>query len=332
MKKILLLSLVLLFAAVSSYAQAGDDRLKEINNMAKKEGDGWVRGGGIGLDLAGMGLKNPRVGAGQSRFGVGGLGTLFANKKGAKWFWENNASLQLSAQRLGKEAEFVKSLDMLRLGSRYGHKLKNDKLFFATDALFETLVLKTYQGNLLKPATTGENPIAKIFSPARFSFSPGLDYRPNEHWSYFLAPVALRLIYVADDEIAKLGVHGNEIVKDAAGNVTEIKNSFLMVGANAKIGYKNKFLKDRIAYTSNLDLFSNYRKDPQNIDLLWQNNVSIAIFKGLSLDLLYEAFYDDNTFVQKDGNKNGVYSDPEDYLGKGVSSTGAFLLKYSRIF
>ena len=61
--------------------EAGDGRLKEIAAMAAKDTLGWTIGGGIGLDLAGMGLINPRVGSGGGRVGIGGLGTLFANRK-----------------------------------------------------------------------------------------------------------------------------------------------------------------------------------------------------------------------------------------------------------
>jgi len=125
-------ALFLLTFAAASAQEAGDGRLKEINDMAKKDTLGWTTGGGIGLDLAGMGLLNPKVGAGGNRLGIGGLGTLFANRKEDKWFWDNGFSLQLSAQRLGKTSAnqasgFQKNLDVLRLTSRYGHKLGSDK-------------------------------------------------------------------------------------------------------------------------------------------------------------------------------------------------------------
>ncbi|MCB0527814.1 MAG: hypothetical protein KDC65_05010, partial [Saprospiraceae bacterium] len=82
-------SLLLLFFALLAglnAQEAGDSRLGEINKMAAKDSLGWTMGGGIGLDLAGMGLLNPKVGAGGNRLGIGGLGSLYANRKEDKWF------------------------------------------------------------------------------------------------------------------------------------------------------------------------------------------------------------------------------------------------------
>ena len=90
-------------------AQAGDDRLKEVSGAAAKDSEGdWVRGGGLGFDLSGLGIVNPRIGAGINRFGIGGLGTFFANRKKERSYWENGASLQLGVMRQGsKEDHFL---------------------------------------------------------------------------------------------------------------------------------------------------------------------------------------------------------------------------------
>jgi len=37
-----------------------------------------------------------------------------------------------------------------------------------------------------------------------------------------------------------------------------------------RIAYRNKFIEDRLAFTSTIQLYSNYVRDPQNIDLLCQ--------------------------------------------------------------
>ncbi|MEO6037122.1 MAG: hypothetical protein ABIQ93_01835, partial [Saprospiraceae bacterium] len=86
---------------------------------------GWTIGGSFGLDLSGIGIINPRVGSGANRFGLGGVGGLFANKKEEKSYWESKAELQLSVQKLGKSKPtdatgFQKNLDLLRLTSRAG--------------------------------------------------------------------------------------------------------------------------------------------------------------------------------------------------------------------
>ncbi|MCC6281527.1 MAG: DUF3078 domain-containing protein, partial [Saprospiraceae bacterium] len=210
---------IILFLQVSLFAQAGDDRLKEINAMAKKDSLGWTKGGGIGFDLAGMGLVNPKVGAGGSRIGLGGLGTFFANYKAEKSYWNNAFSLQLSTQRLGKsnpnqKTGFQKNLDILRLTSRYGYRLGGGKWFIAADAFAQTLVLKTYASNYLTPIDANDKVVAKFLAPVQLTFSPGIDYKPNDHLSFFYSPCGIQMIFVSDDSIAARGIHGNKVTRD----------------------------------------------------------------------------------------------------------------------
>lgn len=336
------------FLANVAFAQeAGDARLKEISSMAMRDTLGWTTGAGVGIDLAGMGLINPKVGAGASRLGVGGLGTFFANRKEDKWFWNTQFSIQLSAQRLGRtqtgqpKVGFQKSLDVVRLNTRYGYKLGSGKWFAAIDAFAQTLLLKTYSSNYLKPIDDQDHVVSKAFSPLNVTVSPGIEYKPNDHLSFFYSPCGTQIIFVADDAIASLGIHGNDVTRDAAGRITDFKNTSFGLGSELKAGYNNKYFNNHLAVTSSLRLFSNYLKEPQNVDVLFSNNFSIVIFKGLSLDLLAEYFYDHDVQVKKDVNGDGIYdvtvntdgtTTGPDRLGRGGQTTGAFLLKYNVIF
>lgn len=331
-----------------SAQEAGDGRLAEISKMAAVDSLGWTFGGGIGLDVAGMGLQNPRVGAGANRFGIGGLGAFFARLKAKKSYWNSQLSLQLSTQRLGRTSTtqvrgFQKNLDVLRLTSRYGYEIGSSKWYFAIDGFVQTLLLRTYSSNYLKPTNEEDRVVAEFASPVLTTFSPGIDYKPTSHLSIFYAPAGIQYIYVANNAIAGTGVHGNEVTRDASGAITSYKNHFLGLGSELKASYTNKYFHDRLSVSSNLRLFSNYLKDPQNVDVLFSNNFSIQIFKGLSLDLLGEYFYDNDVKVQVDVNDDGIYevkvradgtTDPTfpDRLGRGAQITGAFLLKYNMIF
>ena len=304
---------------------AGDARLKEVAAMAAKDSFGWTMGGGIGLDLSGMGLINPRVGGGGGRFGIGGLGTVFAKRKEEKWFWDNALSIQLSAQKLRSSDPtlpkgFLKNLDVVRLTSRYGRKMKSDKWYLAVDFFAQTLLLKTYQSNYLSAINDQDVVVSKFFAPLQVTLAPGIDYKPNPHLSFFYSPCGTQFIYVADQAIADLNIHGND----------EGEKSFFGLGSEFKAAYNNKYFGDRLSVTNGLRLFSNYLDGPQNIDVLFTNNFSILIFKGLSLDLLGEYFYDNDVKVQKNFGSEDIAKLP--YNGLGGQITGAFLLKYSMIF
>lgn len=294
----------------------------------------WKSGGGVGLDFAQMALFQPRVGAGANRIGFGGLATVFANYEKDKLAWSNTGSLQLGAQRIGgKNADFEKNIDIFRLNSRAGYKIIGDKIFAAVEANATTLLLTTYQGNLLNPKTDDENAIAQFLSPLILQVSPGIDYRPNQNLSIFFSPASFKLIYVGNDSIAALNVHGNK----------PGENSFSLFGANLKVGYNKNFLNDRITWQSALDLYSNFLESPQNVDLLWTNNLGIVINKNLSLQLVTEMFYDDDVNVQIDRDDDGIVgeaaadvnlppAEQRDELAPALSFVQGLFLKYNIVF
>ena len=322
--KFLSTSILILFFLQFSFAQAGADRLKEIADAAKKEAEkGWVIGGGLGLDLTGLGIVNPRLGAGDNRLGFGGLINVFANNKQNKYFWNNSGALQLAAQRIGgKDADFQKNLDILRLGSRYGYSIIGNKLFAAIDGTAETQLLRTYSGNLINGVDS--NLLSEFLAPARFSIAPGIDYKPTPNLTFFLSPASFNLIYVGNDDLAAL--EGQPLGNEAG------KNNRFQLGYSLKAQYVNKFLKDRIALSSKLAWFADYRQN-LNGNVLWQNALDIQIFKGLALGLFGDLFYDHFTLVQVE--KVPVGTAPDDifpFLGLHPSYTGGFLLKYNMIF
>ncbi|MCC7465995.1 MAG: DUF3078 domain-containing protein [Saprospiraceae bacterium] len=296
---------------------------------APEEKLGWGFGGSLGLDLAGTFLGNPRLGAGDNRIGFGGMVNLFANNKQSKYFWNNSGTLQLAAQRIGPKTKtdgtdnpFQKNLDILRLGSRFGYNIHKDKLFAALDATAESQLLPTYAGNVIKGNKT--ELLSEFLSPARFAIAPGLDYRPTKNLSFFLSPASFNLIYVGNDTLAALTGQplGNE----------EGKNNRFQLGYSLKAAYTNKLFKDRVAISSKLAWFADYRQN-LNGNVLWQNALDIQIFKGLALGLFGDLFYDHFTLVQVRKVPEGTAPDAiSPFLGLKPAYTGGFLLKYNMIF
>ena len=78
-------------------------------------------------------------------------------------------------------------------------------------------------------------------------------------------------------------------------------------------------------YRTVLNLYSNYLRNPQNIDVDWTNELGLTLFKGLTLSLLVNAYYDDDVLVQITDldAPNGVRG-----LGKRVSITQQLLIGY----
>lgn len=322
MKQVLsLLAVVLcvqIAAAQKDPSHMTDKRMDEVSGALNKEGTGWTKGGDLGLTLNGSGLKNRRLSDGVNQFGFGGVVNLFANQKLQRSFWENALMVQLGALRNGgKDKDFLKNGDILRLNSTWGYAISKDKLFAALDGRVETQLLPAYKGGLLK----GEDVdlLSKFLSPVSVLLAPGVVYKPNTHLSFFVSPAAVDYIYVGDEALARLD--GQPL-----GNEPD-KQSRLLIGPSLRAKYSNTFLKERIAFNSSFAWNANYR-DAMNGRALWANQANIQIYKGLSLKLLGELFYDHYT---KAIIADATDTTPQE-LGLRTTLRGGYFLAYSRIF
>lgn len=318
-----LLALVTLFTTSTVFSQIDEKKMTALKKEeVKDEKEGWKSGGSFGLALDQLALFNPRVGAGENRVGFGGIGSVFANKKDGRFTWGNQLTLQLGVQKIG-ENKWQKNIDALRFGTKLGYQSKNPKLFYAVLGTLETQLTPTYTGNYLAANTATDKINSKLFAPAFIEIVPGIDYRHDSHLSILFSPIASKFIIVADQDIANLGVFGTEKNSDGV----TYKTSRFFFGASLAGRYTNKFLNDKILLNSRLDLFSNYLKDPQNIDVRFINDIGVAVFKKISINLILDYFYDNDVLVQKK-DTNGKYS----LLGHGGSLSEQLVVKYNTTF
>ena len=289
----------------------------------------WKFGGDIGLNFNQILFINPRVGSGNNRIAFGGLANLMANYKKNNWIWDNSIKFQLAFQRIGEYDSgnpFGKTLDNIRLGSRVGIRAFNAKTFWALDGTFESQITKTYPGNFLSPAEEGDQPISEFLSPATVTLALGIDYKPDEHLTFFFSPGAFKTILVLDDSIAQLGVHGNEPI-DRDDLSKGYKNSFAQFGVSFKALYNNKFVKGKILFSSELNLYSNYLFEPQNVDVYWNVDLGVKIWKIFSINLVTNLYYDHDIFIPDDRNNDGEITEGEG--GPRTTFTEALVIKYN---
>ncbi|MEM6396780.1 MAG: DUF3078 domain-containing protein [Bacteroidota bacterium] len=310
--------------------------------------EGWTVGAGLGLDFAQLLQINPRQGAGQNRLGFGGALNAFGTFKKDRTLWESTGSWQFALQRLGSglfaegsdaRIPFQKSIDDFRLNSKYGVQASDKgNLYWAANFSFLSQVTPAFQyagegapaGNFITDfLDQGIVPLSEFFSPATITFSLGLDWKPNDNWSIFYSPAGIKMIVVANDDIAVQGVHGNPVERDENGVVTSFDNTDFQIGSIAQVGYKTSFAGERGAFTSNLQLYSNYLRNPFNIDVDWNNTLNFELIKNLNLTLLLNIFYDDDVLVQITDfdEPNGVRG-----LGKRVNLAEQLLLTYAVTF
>lgn len=333
-----MLILLCILPAVSLWAQPQDTL------------EGWETGAGIGFDFTQLLQINPKQGAGQNRIGFGGATNIFANYSQDRREWSNQGSWQFGIQRIGAgvvaqgtqtaRIPFQKAIDELRLSSKYGYQTSDSsKWFYAANFTFLSQLTPSYLGTdnypgnfLVDVFDTGEFPLSQFLAPATSTLSVGIDYQPNEQLSFYYSPVGGKFIIVADDSIAARGVHGNPVEgmrNPQTGRYAVYNKVDAQIGSLLKADYNHTFLDERMVVSSSLVLYSNYLRNPQNVDIDWTNQLAYELFKNLQLTLLVNTFYDDDVRVQiTDLNApNGVNG-----LGKRVSFTQQFLLKYAVVF
>ncbi len=271
---------LMLFTAIKAQDETIQNLRKESNRNIKKEVDTsqwkWKRGGLISAALAQGSLSNWAAGGDNFSLSIAAYFNYFSFYRSGKHTWDNNFDINLG---------FVQTTS---LGSR-----KNDDRFDIVSKYGYSLGQKWYLSGLLNLRSQffdgynfNENIgtfSSTLFSPAYILTSVGFDYKPTSNFSMFLSPLTNRLILVTDPTLSKRGSYGVDSGKHVANEV----------GAFATLNYSLPISKD-ITYKSRLDLFSNYKNHPQNLDLFMTNMVSFKINKFLSATYSLDLIYDDD--------------------------------------
>ncbi|MBK8956716.1 MAG: DUF3078 domain-containing protein [Saprospiraceae bacterium] len=315
------------------------DQLSSSTNLEEKEG--WTRTAAIGLDLGQLLNINPYLGAGNSRLGLGGAFQYKAALKKGLTSWKNDILFNFSAEKTGsglvsagsdEKVPFRKALDMLQLNSNLAFKTSKASAWsYAFDfglrsQLFNSYVDSATQLIYMKELNEGNyntKLVSKLFSPALITFAPGIQYSKSKDWQIFISPAAGQLLFISDQKIANLGVHGTPLKE---GSTTEYETSKFALGAFVKAGYTHKYF-DKLNVASELSLFSDYLDQPQHIDVVWMNNIGIELFKGFHLNLKADLYYDHDKINNiSDGNAVGGIQG----TGRRINVIEQLLVTYTR--
>ena len=267
MKKIMISASLMVMSLATAFAQ----------DAKKEEKDGWSKAGTFTLTVNQGSLKNWAAGGEQNTLGVTSVLNLTINHKKGKYNWNNYFDLGLGFQDASSFNRFRKVDDRIDITSKFGYAFK--KNWYATLLLnVNTQALPGYAYS-----DTLNQKISNFFTPGKVLLSAGVDYRPNDHFSVFVSPISIKWIFKADNDfyaIDKFGVAAN-------------KKSYSEIGAYATIKY-NKAFTSWASYTGRLDLFSNYKRNPQNVDILFTNLLTLKINKWLGSTVSLDMIYDDD--------------------------------------
>jgi len=322
MKKIHISIILSLLCCYDSHAQDAAT-VKKLTDQTRKELDAaqalaedttttakWKIGGTGNATFNQVGLKNWAAGGDPSfsfLFQLNG----FVDYKNHNHLWQNYLKTDYGLEKIRGES-IRKNSDKLELGTKYGYKVSKF-WYLSSIAVFKTQFSKTedYASDVLPRRT-----LSKTMSPATLDLAIGMDYQPNELFSIFMSPLAARLLFVTDDSIAALNIHGNEY-----------SNLRKELGATIIVSYNQEIFKN-VSVSTLLRLFKDYLKGPvQNIDVDWQTTFGFKVNDFLSASVFTHLIWDYDVLVLFDVDDNGTISEGEqarklqfkDVIGIGIS-------------
>ncbi|MBI3521092.1 MAG: DUF3078 domain-containing protein [Bacteroidetes bacterium] len=276
------------------------DKLKALQADTVKA---WKLGGVISVNGQQVSLSNWAAG-GNNSISVAGLVNVYAKYKKGKATWDNNLELGYGVIKQGNNKKWWKNDDKIQFSSKYGHQIS--KNWYATAlADFRTQFTNGYN------YPNDSIYISKFMAPAYALAALGFDYKPNSHFSAFIAPVTGKFTFVQDDSLAKFGAFGVQKEIRDPNDATVITQHYLKhreeFGAYFKMQYQTKVMEN-ITFQTVLELFSNYLHNPQNVDVNWSTLTTFKVNKFISATLATQLIYDDDVSVTRSsGDKKGTF-------------------------
>jgi hypothetical protein len=281
MKRILLLFVIAVYFSANAQDETVKKLKKESGKAIKKDvGDTsdklWKSGGLFNLNLSQGSLSNWAAGGDKFSLSLNSILSVYAFYKRDKHSWDNTLDINfgyLRSTSLGNR----KNDDRFDLLSKYGYAIA-DKWDLSGLFNFRTQIANGYTYS-----DTSRTFSSSFLSPAYMLLSLGLDYKPAESFSVFISPVTARWVIVTDDSLSAKGLYG----------VIPGKKTKSELGAFLSA----QFLKDlskTLNYKARLDLFSNYKHNPENVDVFMSNLFSVKLSKILSATWNVDLIYDDD--------------------------------------
>ena len=257
----------------------------ETSRTIKKEADTttwkWKQGGLLSFNLSQASLSNWAAGGDNFTLAVGGYFNYFIFHKKDRISFDNNLDINLGyvqSTSIGGR----KNDDRIDVLSKYGYKMDSTGKWYLTGLFnFRSQFFDGYSFNGNTATLT-----STVLSPAYILLSVGFDYKPDDKLSIFLSPLTSRSVIVTSNKLAAKGVYGLDSGKHVLNEL----------GAFATINYKNTIAKN-INYKGRLDLFSNYRDQPFNVDVYMTNQFSVKINRNFSASYSLDLIYDDNVRI-----------------------------------
>ena len=269
MKKVLLTAMALFFA-IATFAQ-------------DEQPQGWTHKGNFGLNFGQSSYTNWAAGGQNSLTGQGIFNYEIHYLKN-KFKWDNTLNTSLGYCVYSFKQKPVKTDDKIEFTSLAGYMVTK-QLNLGAELAFRSQFAKGYDY-----AADSTHHISKFLAPAYINLGVGIEWVPNKYFSLYFSPVTSRWTIVNDTTLIEryLGNSLDANDQDIHAMSNKVRYEF---GARAVAKFQYPIAKN-IDFNTKLELFSNYLKNPQYIDVDWQNMLVLKVNDWLNCNLATHLIYD----------------------------------------
>jgi hypothetical protein len=305
MKKHLILIPLILIGLATMSQDATVQNLKatastsvKADTRRKANKKGWIKGGLFNINLSQVSNSNwIAAGGDKFSFSVATSLNLFANRKWKRNSWDNSLDLNyalvktttLGARKVNDRLDFI---------SKYGYEPKKWKnISIATLIQLRSQLANGYEYDYF--GSTAKRRNSGFFAPAYITVAPiGMDWKPSTYFSLFGSPIVARWVIASNGPYSYASPNGvfNGHVETPLATLygvdpaKPVRGEF---GAFVTAAFKKDIMKN-INYYSKIDLYSNYLKNPQNVDVFWTNQIKMKVNKWIQVSYTLDMLYDND--------------------------------------
>ena len=255
--------------------------------------DYWILSGETGLNMAQTDQWNWADG-GYKHFNSVGFAKIKLIYKKKKLAWESIFDSELGVLYSSElDPSWRKSSDKINFSSKFGYEIANT--FFITGLItFKSYHVEGYRYPQQYPSLTEPKKISSFLSPAYTDISIGVDWKYNEHFSFYFSPAA-GLITSCFDSILRVDY-----------GVPADKLSITTVGPKMKATINTTVYKG-VKLNTVLELYTPYSDPDQNFGNFkvdWDLTLSYQFLKMLNFRITTSLKY--NEKVKFEEYENGI--------------------------
>lgn len=277
----------LLFAGfltfLGTYACCAQDVVQEMKKLHKKktalDTTGWKKEGVFALSVQQTSLSDWPTGGENFIIGIMSIVNYSLHHRFGHYSFDAYSDIELGFVEASSFKEFRKTNDRCDLTFEFEHEMgKNYYYGFLSNFNSQFLPGYDYKNSHRK--------ISNFLTPGKIILSPGFDKKyqsADTYLSVFVSPLTSRWILKTDNAFFKISKFG----------VDSAHSTYNEIGPYFSVHVNHNFSK-HISYVGRLDLFSNYKHKPNNLDVLCNTLLSLKISKVFAATFLLDIVYDDD--------------------------------------